>query len=105
SGELFNHDFRLSATDNRVDRIGIKYIGDRRLYTLFHQNLSFSGERVRATRACPLVRISAISGRPIAPVPPATKIFICEPPVDDFRRGYEGRSYPSGRGDSTRGCA
>jgi hypothetical protein len=26
---LFNHDFRLSATDNCLDRIGIKYIGDR----------------------------------------------------------------------------
>jgi hypothetical protein len=25
---------------------------------------------------------SAISGRPIAPVPPATKIFICEPPLE-----------------------
>jgi len=25
---------------------------------------------------------AAISGRPIAPVPPATKIFICEPPVE-----------------------
>jgi hypothetical protein len=38
---LFNHDFRLSATDNRFDRIGIKYIGDRGFYPLFHQSLSF----------------------------------------------------------------
>jgi hypothetical protein len=38
---LFNNDFRLSTTDNRVDRIGIKDIGERRLYALFHQSLSF----------------------------------------------------------------
>src|SRR5688572_16005460 len=39
--ELFNHDFRLSATDNPFDRIGIKYISDRWFNTLFHQGLSF----------------------------------------------------------------
>src|SRR4029078_10946333 len=36
---------------------------------------AFSGERVRTTRTCPLTSNSAISGRPIAPVPPATNIF------------------------------
>jgi hypothetical protein len=34
-GQLFNHYFRLNATDDRFDRIGIKDIRDRRLYALF----------------------------------------------------------------------
>jgi hypothetical protein len=33
---LFNDDFRLSAADNRFDRVSIKYIGERRFYALFH---------------------------------------------------------------------
>ena len=31
-GQLFNHDFRFSTTDNRFDRIGIKYIGGHRRF-------------------------------------------------------------------------
>jgi hypothetical protein len=43
---LFDHDFRPGATDDRLDRIGIQYIRQGRLYTLFHQCLSlFWGTR------------------------------------------------------------
>jgi hypothetical protein len=38
---LFHHDLRLSTTDNRFDRIGIKHIGDCRFYALLYQSLSF----------------------------------------------------------------
>src|SRR5215471_12014556 len=41
---------------------------------------AFSGDRVRAATVCPLASNCAINGRPIAPVPPATKIFISKPP-------------------------
>src|SRR5262245_39111162 len=45
---------------------------------------AFSGDRVRATTACPRASNWAISGRPIAPVPPAMKIFIYAPPLNEW---------------------
>src|SRR5262249_54117188 len=70
-----------------------------------------SGERVRATTACPLASNLATSGRPTAPGPPATRIFICEPPeterwdlrigrpqLNDFTRGVETNPLDDGIG-------